>query len=522
MVPDAPIQPWRFSPRGIAVRIFITCWIIYGLHFATNTVREIFLTLAIADHASFRVDEYGGLHADLFETPGRGWHIGNNPGTSLIAAVPYAAAKPLVDRIVDRVNQSRRASGITEPPAYDSPWPMAREFFRKAWQQGYDIKFGLAAVVMQALCMAPVSSAGVVLMFLVLRQLFRSDQTALLLSLLYAFGTPVFFRTGFINQNMLVTVVAFAGFVAIWNPGAMWRLSPERAALLAGLAGGLALLIDYTGAIILLALFFYTMIKRWQEADLRAAVSSGILYFLGTLAPVFLLWFYQYRSFGHPFYPGQHWMPNQNEYVTMGYQGVGWPNLGLALSNLFDYRYGLILSCPLLVLALAAPWLAVPWMRFRRPGWPATIDLRAMALLCFFLFLFFSSVYYSLLQFNSGVRYLIPTVPFLFIIAAGVLLRLPRPAQYFLVVFSVAHAWFLAMYRDVERGAGILEPWLHVLLGGFQLPALSTVARAGSGIEYVQRGVSPLPLFALTAAILYGIWSSRIWAPPGKGPVERT
>src|SRR6476646_3022265 len=92
--------PWRFSTRGLAFRVFFTCWLIYALHWATDIVREIYPAMALGDHFSFRVDEYGGLHPDLFEKPGYGWHIGNNPGVSMFAAVPYALARPLIDPLV--------------------------------------------------------------------------------------------------------------------------------------------------------------------------------------------------------------------------------------------------------------------------------------------------------------------------------------------------------------------------------------------------------------------------------------
>ena len=39
------------------------------------------------------------------------------------------------------------------------------------------------------------------------------------LALLYAFGTPVFFRTGFINHNMILGHFTFVAFLAMWNPG---------------------------------------------------------------------------------------------------------------------------------------------------------------------------------------------------------------------------------------------------------------------------------------------------------------
>jgi hypothetical protein len=117
--------PWRFSTRGIAVRLFLTCWLIYTVHAATNTVREVFLAMSIGDHLSFRVDEYAGMHPDLFEKKGYGWHIGANPGASMLAAIPYAAARPVTDAIVGLVNRSR-AARRAEPPAYQCPWAIAR------------------------------------------------------------------------------------------------------------------------------------------------------------------------------------------------------------------------------------------------------------------------------------------------------------------------------------------------------------------------------------------------------------
>ena len=67
----------------------------------------------------------------------------------------------------------------------------------------------------------------------------------------------------------------------------------------------------------------------------------------------------------------------------------------------------------------------------------------------------------------------------------------------------------MAMYRDVERGLGLGEPILRVFTGGFQLPVLVTLARLGSGSELTANGVSPLPLFALTGVVLFGMW--RRW-----------
>jgi hypothetical protein len=494
-------RPLGLTTRQIAFRLFLTCWIVYTLHFATNIVREIYPALALGDHLSFRVDEYANMHPDLFDKPGYGWHIGNNPGASMVAAIPYALARPIIDPIVRRVREQRAASGQTGPPAYDSPWPMARDFYAEAWRRGFDVKFGLGAFVMQAFTMAPSSALGVVTMFFVLRLLFGSDRTALWLALLYAFGTPVFFRTGYLNQNMMLGHIAFLGFLALWNPWGGQRLSTGARFFLAGLAGGTAFLFDYSGVVMLLGLFAYGIATRLRERVDRHVVQHAAWYVLGTLPPVLLLWFYQWQAFGHPFYPGQHWMPPV-EWIELGYRGVGGPQLELLGLLLFNFRFGLFVSAPVLLLALAAPFVE----RGTRRTLPA-LELAALLGLVAGLWLLFGSVNYTRLQFNTGIRYLSPTFPFLFLPAAVVLMRLPRRLVWFIGVASVAQNWCLAMYRDVERGPfGVFEPLVQTLLGGFRLPALTTLSRLGGMEAYFPFGPTPVPLFLLTAAILYGVW----------------
>lgn len=501
---DAPL-PWLYSPRGLAVRLFLTCWFIYSLHFASNIVREIYPALGLGDRLSFRLDEYAGLHDDLFETEGYGWHSGNNPGVSMLAAVPYALWRPVIDRVVERVQQGRAVRDAAEPPTYSSPSPEAREFYREAWRRGLDVKFGLAAFVMQSWCMAPSSALAAVLMFFLLRCLLHSDRTALALAVLYAFGTPVFFRTGYLNHNLMLGHIAFAGFVALWNPGHLIRWSSRTRLLLGGLAGGTALLFDYSGLVLLVGLGLYAIVSR-PAGSIGDVLRRGAWYGLGALAPVLLLWFYQWQSFGHPFYPGQHWMPPV-EWSDLGYQGYVGPQLELLVALLFDYRFGLFVTSPLMLLALLAPLFdrgpsrALP----RRELWWMLGIAAAFVL-------FFSGSSYVQLQYITGIRYLAALFPFLFVPVAVVLVRLPPLAAYIVGLLSLVESWCLAMYRDVERGLGVLDPILHVFSAGFQLPFLTVLSRMGDTYgDFFAAGVSPLPIFALAAAILYGIWGTRFY-----------
>jgi hypothetical protein len=485
------------------------------MHFATNIVRETYLALAIGDHLSFRVDEYANLHPDLFEKPGYGWHIGNNPGVSMVGAIPYALARPAVDAVVERVNRVRAAAPQAEPPPYASPWPLAREFYDAAWRRGLDVKFGLATFVMQSLAMAPSSALGVVVMFYLLRQLLRSDRAAVALAALYAFGTPVFFRTGYLNQNMMLGHIAVAGFAAMWNPGGSLRWPASRRYFVGGIAGGTAVLFDYSGVVLLTALFAYGSFKLWRQVPTRELPPLAGWYAFGASLPIALLWFYQWQSFGNPFLPGQQWMPPV-EWSDLGYQGYGPPQGELAFALLFDYRFGLFASSPLMLLACLVPFLD------RRPRHLPRLELTFILAVAIGLWLFFSGSNYTRLQFNTGIRYLAPALPFLFVPVAVVLTRLPGPVTFAIAALSVTEAWSLAMYRDVERGLGVLDPLLRLCLDGFQLPVLATLARTGQTYgDYLPRGGSPLPLFLLTAVLAYWLWSPHIWRdgarPPGPG-----
>lgn len=497
---------WRgFSPRGLRWRIFATVWIVFSLHFATDIVREHYPAIALGDDLTFRLDEFGGLHPDLFETPGRGWHIGNNPGISMFAAIPYALARPILDPIVDRVTDGRAAAGLTEPPVYDTEWPNQRAFFAEAWRRGLDVKLALAALVMQVLFMAPVCAGAVVIMFGVLRHVFSSDRTGALMALLFAFGTPLFYRAGFLNHNMVLGLIAFAAFAMIWDPSGTRGLSVRSQFMVAGLASGLTLLFDYSGVIFVAGLFAYAHAANRGSLDTRTFFERSVWFGVGGAAPVFLLWFYQWRAFGNPFLPGQHWMPPV-EWSDLGYQGYGPPQLELLWLLVFDHRFGLFVFCPLLLLGFAA---LAPRVR-ARVSLPA---LEVWSCLAIFvaLWVFFGGSNYTRLQFNTGMRYMAPVVPFLFIPAAVALERLPGLIARLVALFSVLLTWSLAMYREVERPLGALDPLVRTMVEGLQLPALEALERTGGAYGGLGAGGTS----ALVPMLVAGALIAVIWLAPG-------
>jgi hypothetical protein len=490
---------------SIAFRLFLTCWLVYVLHFATNTVREIYPALSLGDHGSFDVSEYVGLHPDIFQVPGRGAFINNNPGASILGAIPYVLASPAIAALSERV-QSARATSAEPAPEYDTTYPMGREFFRQAYARGLDIKFGLAAGVIQALLMAPLSALSVVIMFQILYALTSRVAASALLALLYGFATPVFFRTAQLNQNLLIADCALAAFVLLWRP-CDERTRPRRPRyLLAGLLAGWAVVLDYSGVIVLAMLGAYAVWRRRALPQAARFRSDLPLFAAGALASLAVLFAYQWAAFGHPLYPAQHYMP-PTAYSQMGYNGMTLPQLDLLWQTSFGPRFGLFVSAPLLLLALYPPaWTARIRIVGPREAWTILAFTVAFLMFC-------AANQYGRLQFNSGVRYAVPVVPFLFLIVAGVLLRSmtsPSQIQRILTATFVALAaywsWCLAMYRDVEQGLGVLEAVIRVTAEGPRLPWLTRLQR----MQYIPAGPWTWIVFAGAAVVLWAIWRPRI------------
>lgn len=501
------------------IRLFLTCWILFSLHFATDFVREHYLVVSIAERGSFDLTEYYGLHEDIFKNPEHapkgGVHHGANPGISMLAAVPYAALRPVVDRIVDRALASR-PPGSDSTVVYDDPREMRVLFYRQAFARGLDIRFGLVGIITMVLCMAPLSALGVVGMQRLLEGTGLAARQATWLALLYAFGTPVLFRTAYLNQNLAIGIVGLLAFLLLWNPGGRFQLSENRRTVLAGALAGFGFLCDYSGALTLGILGLYALARAHERMGWAGVVPAGIRYTLGALPMMATLWFYQWAAFGHPFLPPQHWMP-EVIYSDQGYQGVTGPNLDLFVQLLFHPSFGLLVSAPLLILALGAPFL----LRGGRSIIPVRELLVCLAIGAAYL-VFFSSIAFTRLQWSTGIRYLMPVVPFLFLAAAAVLIRLPRTVGYGMVVLAVTASWSMAMVRNQY---GLHRNLMQAFVEGFQLPWLTTLGKMSAQYApWLSGRPSALPVMVFTAALIYGVWRVRFpWLsrPEEEAPPSR-
>jgi hypothetical protein len=411
-----------------------------------------------------------------------------------VAAVALAPLYPAI-RAVNQAVVSRRSTSQAVPE-YGDPRPNRQRFFQEVWKRGRDVEFGLIAIVTVVFCMAPLTAASAVVMLRVLRQAGMMPREALLYALAYAFATPVFFRTGTLSHNLMEAHATLLSFAILMGAVPIRRARLRDA--VAGLAAGATVLIDYSGVLCLAFLGAYLLVKAWPGGA-REVLARGTSFALGAAIPVAVLSAYLYQAFGHPLYPGQHYM-ERPEWLPAGYPNSGFvgPTFDLLWRLLLDPAYGLFLWSPLLAFALAAPFIAGRQARlFGR------LDHALFLGLFVGFWLFFASTYYTTLQWNAGLRYLLPSVPFVFLAAVEVLRRLPTRVTYFVMLVSVVISWSIAMVRyDAVTSV------LTVFITGPTLRALTVLSQlSGSYFPSAADGVSPIGLFALLGAVLFGVWS---------------
>lgn len=483
------------APSRQGLRLFLTVWVVYAAFFTTNVVRETYLAVALAEDHSVRVDRFLGLHPDLFEIPGRGSYINSNPGASILGAVPWFVAQPAVNGLF----AWKPGLGAPKPPTtYDDPRPNRTNYMNEMRARGLDVRLALAAAVTQWGLMAPLAALMVVLLHRYLLARGHRPREALGAALLYAFATPLLFRSAFLNQNALLAHVVLAVWLLLTWPreGRHPAVSSSRWGW-AGVLIGLGLLLDYSAAPLAVVFGCWALWSGWRSRGMAGAVQLGAVYSAGALGPIAVLLGYQWAAFGVPWFPAQRYMP-ATDLSVHGWNGVTLPSLDLLWRNLLDPRYGLFVFCPMLVVALAAPWVR------KREGTedPALGRVTLAATLA--LWIFSSANQFAALQWNTGVRYLVPLVPLLFLVALPVWHRMPRWATWMLVAPSIVISFAVAMAREgVPESLGLL-----VSLGP-TLPALVVLQKtAGAYAPFLSGGVQPFGMLAVAAV---GVLVLVIW-----------
>ncbi|MCY3004073.1 MAG: hypothetical protein NTV21_19930 [Planctomycetota bacterium] len=526
---------------SIKVRLFVICWIVYSAFFATNVVREHYPAFALIERGDWVCDRYEGFHADLFRHTDGHVYTGNNLMGSLIAVPPLALFDPLLDKLEERSKAKLADSGGVVDATYDTKYPLRQKMFRRVKEAGLDLRFGASTAITSAFLMAPLCAAFVVLMYSTLLARGIERKRAVWLAFLFAFATPVFYRSAHLNHNVFLMMVLFGAFLALWpRPGEGERLSTARRAL-GGFLCGMAISLDYAGFVPAGMLALYFVIPRVRSGGLATALKEALPSVLAALPPILFLLGTQWAMYGNAFTPGQFVMPRQNEFVDIGARGIMLPSTEVFFKNLVSPSWGLIPFAPLLLFAF------LPGRRADETSRVLPRHERLWVWLYTLAFLGFCAMnVYSLLQFNTGFRYLLPVVPFLFLFAADPLARLDRRWLAALTVAVVFHAVVLQMYREVSDTENDLRRvavqlgtssmsvdgyWEQMLTktpvpasfvrlfhDGPELPWLTVLRQTSPNSAWLGSSFLALGLIVAVAAASWGVWRLGARAAARRGP----
>jgi hypothetical protein len=475
----AQVRP--FTVRPFTWRVFLTCWLVYTAFWTPFIVREHYPAIALAQRGSLNVEAYLGWTDDIFRAPRGGAYINNNPGASLLGAVPLVLLRPLLDR-VDQWNQ-RRPRTIPkgeEDGAFARMAAAGREFY-----------FLLVAFLTVAMVMAPATAGAAAFLCSSLAGAGVPAASSAVAAILYGLGTPVLFRAGYLNHNLLVADAGLAALLLLWDPAAR-PLSPARAAA-AGLLAGFSLLCDYSGVVVIAVTALYAWMRSAEHGQPERW--RAVWAFAASVVPaVAVLVIYQAWAFGAPYWPSQHYMPPTAP-TSRGYRGIDWPSPGLLWANFFDPRFGLFAYCPVLMLAFAAPFLTRVRHRVpRREMWILAVYVGLFVLFC-------AANQYSWLQWTTGFRYLAPAVPALAILAMQAGQALPRLARRVLAAAALAQSLIVAAAYQADIRTSVSA----LIRNRFELPWMIRLGAAGVPVT----GLWPLVLF-----LLLGLAVGLIWLNP--------
>jgi hypothetical protein len=475
--------------RAWAWRVFATCWLVYTLFWTPYIVREHFPALALAERGSLNVDRYLGWTEDIFAGPKGGAYINNNPGASLAGALPLLLLRPVLVR-VDGWNQKLPRPRLTM--THDD-----EEFFWRILAEGRVLYFLFVAFVTVAMVMAPATAGTAAYLCSRLTEAGLPAASAAKVAILYGLGTPVLFRAGHLNHNLLVGDAGITALLLLWDPEDR-PLHPARATG-AGLLAGYAVLCDYSGAVVAAITALYVWLRSAGQPGMRRLGVMGA-YVGGVLPGVAALAIYQAWAFGSLYLPSQQFMPATAP-TSRGYRGLDWPSPRLMWANFFDAHFGLFAYCPALILAFAAPFATR--VRYRVPAREMRILLTYFVLFV----LFCAANQYSWLQPKTGFRYLVPVVPALAVLAMQAAQALPRVVRWVVASATCAQSLIMAVGHQNTFMLSLSSLWQRRLA----LPWMMRLGDAGVPVTWVWTLVTYV-LLALAVRLIWlapGLWKRR-------------
>ncbi len=470
----ASVQRWAarlLFPAAMVLLYTYNFPYFYGIHSA-NELPRIYQSMAIVDRGALNIDPEMRRFQGTPDTAGYKGKLYPNkaPGMSLLTVPVYWIQK--------------QANGGETPQ-------LIRMFF---W-------FRLFGSILPSLLF-------LLLMWRFLGRLVEHHGTRRLLLGAYALGSMALTYGTLLIAHQLSGLLMATAYILLFFHG---RDGPEQGRgaavwrpILAGLAAGAGVLVDYQVAFIGPPLFIYALVTgrpRWR---------TGLLYALGCAPPLLCLLGYHWVAFDSPFRTGYHLVTNPvfQEWHQEGFLGMSKFKPVAFWGSFFRADNGLFYFSPYLLLAF--PGIA---LMLRRRQW------RADGVLCLALILFFGYFVSSLTFWRSGwavgPRYITCSLPFYIVPVALLMARLERAAWGWRVVPYGLMALAMLLYCTANATfphypENFSNPWFDVTLRF----GLAGYLPYNLGWRVGLKGlVSALPFLAVLAALL--LW--LLFGGPGGG-----
>jgi 4-amino-4-deoxy-L-arabinose transferase-like glycosyltransferase len=293
-----------------------------------------------------------------------------------------------------------------------------------------------------------VPSAGLsLLLYQLMRVLGGSCIWALILTLIYSFGTLAFPFSTMLFGHQLAATFAFAAFFVLVK--ARLRSAPFSSRWLLFIAGalaGLAVLSEYPVILIAALLFIYAATFVRPKRRL-------LFYILGGAPAAALLLAYNWYTLDSPFSFAYSYISEGNSEfteMTRGLFGIAQPRWSSFIEITLG-PLGLLTQSPFLWLLPLGVWLMSRTAQWRREC--------ALCVCVGLAFIIWNSGYYLPLGgLSPGARFLVPSLPFL-IVPLVFLTRLPQPYALWTKFIVVAEgAWSMSLYFLIcATGRGPLD-----------------------------------------------------------------
>ncbi len=479
------------------LRIFLTVWIVYAVFAmpAGGTLPNRYLDSihSIVNEQRLEIDTYHENTDDKAFYDGH-YYNGALPGPALVGVPAYVVFKGIYLIVPQSVKNL--AGGMQSFKKTDS----ADSTF---YGQVDNVEFFLSHMFLTFTVIASISALGAVFLYKSIRLLSYPTNIAVVLALLYAFSTNVFFyATGYFHHNLSATLGIAAFYLLLAARQKADRPSLRRAAFGAGVLSGSAFLIEYptilTGAWLGVWLF-WAISKR----------SSGY-YLLGFVPPLLILALNNWLAFDNPFTTSYRYLAINNRFHTSGLFGLTYPRMESLVGLVVGDKSGLFIFAPLAVIGI----LGIACQILKRKN-EQTVALLCGAIVASYL-AFYAS--YSVWDGGSvfGPRFLIPLLPFVFLGVAFATEFVPKWVIGAAAVIGIVFNWLGAQYGYTE------SVWNHFTTLFSQGPTLPVF---GAILSHSTSRTSPLYIFAgsfhgiITLAVslflvLFIVWWWRdLWLP---------